>query len=36
MTTKRPLWAETSELMRNYYDTKWGFPNMMIANYLRC
>lgn len=26
MTTKRPLWAETSELMLNYYDTKWGFP----------
>lgn len=26
MTIKRPLWAETSELMRNYYDTKWGFP----------
>ena len=26
MTTRRPLWAEASELMRNYYDTKWGFP----------
>ena len=26
MTVKRPLWAETSELMRNYYDTKWGLP----------
>lgn len=26
MTSKRPLWAESSELMRTYYDTKWGFP----------
>lgn len=26
MKAKRPQWAETSELMRNYYDTKWGFP----------
>ncbi|MCI1975235.1 MAG: DNA-3-methyladenine glycosylase I [Limosilactobacillus sp.] len=26
MTIKRPLWAETSDLMRDYYDTKWGLP----------
>lgn len=26
MTIKRPLWAEASDLMRDYYDTKWGLP----------
>ena len=22
----RPAWAETSDLLRDYYDTEWGFP----------
>lgn len=26
MTKKRPLWAESSELMRDYYDQHWGLP----------
>lgn len=26
MTTTRPAWAETSDLLRDYYDTEWGFP----------
>lgn len=23
---KRPAWAEADDLMREYYDTEWGFP----------
>lgn len=24
--TKRPAWAEANDLLRDYYDTEWGFP----------
>ena len=23
---KRPAWAEANDLLRDYYDTEWGFP----------
>lgn len=26
MTTIRPAWADTSDLLRAYYDEEWGFP----------
>lgn len=26
MKKQRPDWAQTSELMRNYYDQVWGYP----------
>lgn len=26
MTPIRPAWAETSDLLRDYYDTEWGYP----------
>lgn len=26
MATNRPAWAEANDLLRDYYDTEWGFP----------
>lgn len=26
METTRPAWADTNQLLRDYYDTEWGFP----------
>ncbi|MDM8334108.1 DNA-3-methyladenine glycosylase I [Limosilactobacillus panis] len=26
MAKQRPTWAESSDLMRNYYDQLWGYP----------
>lgn len=26
MAKRRPTWAESSDLMRNYYDQLWGYP----------